>query len=285
MERNRKIQIYCLWAASLFLGIFGAVCLYFAVAGEYNDAMGYFNIGSLFAPAVYCCLGAGVIFGVTGYVLFRKYSAPDCALPSGIFTGVASYAAAALILFTTTFEITESLSVAGSRINAVEIASWVLGILTAASLICTALFAKKGVVKAWISLLSFAPALYCASQVLLLYFDQSVAVNSPIKVICQLSYLSAMLVFCSETGLSLGKGKILPRYIFTLCAAVTIFGTCSVAAVIVTLTGTPCAAFSGVGCAAKLGLFFYACARLAGAVGIEIGITKKPEKAEKTENN
>ena len=280
MERNEKLKIYCLWAASLILGVFGAVCLFIAIKGEYDNALGYFSADSVFSLAVYCCLAAGAVFGAAGYVFFKKHSAPDRALPGGAFVVIASCVSAALILFSTVYEVMLYAMDGAESVHAVVLASWVLGVLCALSLICTALFAKSGTVKAWISLLSFAPALYCASQVLILYFDQSVAVNSPIKIICQLSYIAVMLVFCTETGLSLGKGKIFARYIFSLCAAVTICGVCALAAAAVLVSGAPCNAFSGMGDVSKVGLFIYVCVRLVSAASVEATIEQKPEKTE-----
>ena len=87
MEKNKKIQIYCLFAASLFLGIFGAVCLYLGISsGEYNDAMGYFSTDSIFAPVTYICMIAGPLFDVVAWVLFGIVW--GCAVLATTFTAI-----------------------------------------------------------------------------------------------------------------------------------------------------------------------------------------------------
>ncbi len=270
MERNKKIQIYCLAAASVLIGVFGAVCLFLAVAGEYNDAMGYFNTDSLFAPVLYCCLCAGPLLGGVGWFLFRKHSAPDEALPCGISVKIASCLCAAIIFMVIAFEIYGFAGRPASAILKIEMISWVFAVLCSASLIVGGFLSKSGApVKPFVSLLSFAPALFCAVEVLLLYFDQSVAVNSPVKFICQLSYISYMLVFCAEAGLSLGRGKIYSRYLFALISAATVGGACSLAAVVLTVTGVPCASLSGAGSFVSLVMFVYCIVRLCNFSSIE----------------
>ena len=282
MEKNKKIQIYCLLAASFVIGMFGAVCLYLGITGEYNDAMGYFNTDSLFAPVVYCCLVGGPLLGVAGWIIFRDHRAPDKALPGGIVAIAVSCVSAAMILYSTVSDMMSYIHAVPGTLQGVTVITWILSFLAAASLLVSAFFAKGGeTVKPLVSLLAFTPVLYCTSEVLLLYFDQSIAVNSPIKFICQLAYLSYMLVFTAEAGLSLGKGNIFPRYIFTLCASVAIGGACSVAAALATATGAECVAIVGVDCVAKLGLFFYVCMRLVFVANIEAKEEKKPPKAVK----
>ncbi len=283
MERNKKIQIYCLFAASLFLGLFGAVCLYLGVLGEYNDAMGYFSADSIFAPVAYICMLAGPVFGIVGWVIFRKSEAVDKALPGSIFTKIASCISAALILYSVFCDITAKLNEAVVSFGAREILYIVMAVLAAASLV-VGIFSKKDAATApMASLLSFTPVIYCAISVLYLYFDQGVAVNSPAKLICQLTYLSFMLLFCAETGLSLGRGKIYSRYLFALCCAAAIGGAGAVSSLAVTLTGAPCAAFTGVDSFVKAGLFLYACTRFVDFAKIETAAEAEPEIEETVE--
>ena len=151
-----------------------------------------------------------------------------------------------------------------------------MAFLAAVSLIVTSFSKKDAATTPIVSLLSFAPVIYCAISVLYLYFDQAVAVNSPAKLICQLTYLSFMLVFCAETGLSLGRGNLYSRYLFALCCGVAIGGAGAVSALAVTLTGAPCAAFTGVDSFVKVGLFLYSCVRFANVIKIETSEIQEP---------
>ncbi|MBQ4066577.1 MAG: hypothetical protein IJD22_02915 [Clostridia bacterium] len=263
MDNNRKLQIYCLFAASLFMGIFGAVCLYMGLGSEYNDAMGHFNVGSLFAPVVYCCIAAGPILGIAGWVLFAKGSLPDRPLPRTVTSKAVSIIAAALVSLSSVLELSSNINgIPGSATTLAKISS-VLGLALAAYLIVSAFTGKDNAPRsALVSLLGFCAVIYCATKVLLLYFDQSVAVNSPLKLICQLNYLSYMLALTAQTGLTLGRGRLLPRYIFALCTAIAVGGTGAIAAVAVRFTNVQCSAFAGEESFAKIGLFIYMCVQL-----------------------
>lgn len=278
MEKSRRIQIYCLFLASLFLGLFGAVCLYLGIAGEYNDAMGYFNVGSIFAPVVYCTIVCGAVLGIVGWIVFRKHVAPDKALPQSAATRTASALAALCIFIVAGVGAYQALGNHEIPFRGVEVFSFVTAVFAAASLIADAFFAKGKKNDAWRSLLSFGTTLYCASRVLILYFDQTVAVNSPVKFICQLSYLSFMLVCTARTGLTLGRGHILPRYIFALCCAMTAGGACAVAALICTLAGTQCAAIVGIGCVDKIGLLLYCATNFLVATRIKPHVVERVSK-------
>jgi len=283
MEKNKKIQIYCLFGASLILGLFGAVCLFLGIRTEYNDAMGYFNTDSLFAPVLYLCMVAGPVFGLVGWVLNRKHEAPDKALPGGIATVIASIIAASLVLYRSFSELSAYFNAPPSAKDTKALILALLALLTAASLILSALSKKDKAVNPWVSLLSFFPVIYCACCVLFLYFDQTVAVNSPIKFISQLTYLAFMLVFCAEAGLSLGRGGIYPRYFFALCCAAAVGAAGAVGALMCNVTASPCAGFAGADSFVKAGFFIYACVRFVYFAGIEATVGEKEIKAKKTE--
>ena len=282
MKNNRKIQIYCLLGASLIIGLFGAVCLFLGILGEYNDAMGYFNVDSLFAPVVYCCLAAGPVLGAVGAVIFKDLKAPDKALPGGILSKAAYFLAAVSILVGIVSDVMGKVDPMGAiQLNSADMVSLFMGVISVTVLVMLGLKKGEENAKAVVSLMGFATVFYCVSKVLTLYFDQSVAVNSPIKFICQAAYLSYMLVFTAEVGLSLGKGEMYSKYIFALCTAVAVGGTCSMASALTTVSGASCASFTGIDAITKVGLFLYAAVRLYLVMGMDLTAIDKKEKAAK----
>lgn len=285
MEKNRKLQIYCLLAASLIIGLFGAACLFLGIFGEYNDALGYFNTNSLFAPVVYACLIAGPALGLFGAIISKSLKAPDSVLPGKMLSKVAYFLAAFSILIGTAADVAGKVTTIDSVIVTTDVFSWVMGVISVIALVINGLNTDGGKVKALVSLMDFATVFYCVSKVLSLYFDQSVAVNSPIKFICQAAYLSYMLVFTAEAGLSLGKGEMYSKYIFTLCTAIVVGGTCSAASVFATVTGVSCASFTGIDCVAKFGLFIYAILRLFLITKMNVTKIEKPAKEAKIKEN
>jgi len=283
MEKNKKLQIYCLLAATFIIGLIGAVCLHLGIANEYDDSMGHFAADSVFAPAMYFCLAAGPAFGIAAWILFRRNHASDRSLWSSLPARIASGAAAALVAVSVFLEINGATYTAAfiESAGGLITASRALGVLTAGSLLLNAFFSGKGPSKPLLSLLSFAPVLYCAVKILILYFDQSVAVNSPVKFICQLAYVSYMLVFTAQTGLSLGRGQIFARYLFTLCCGVCIGGAASVAFMCLNLAKVSCAAVSAFDFYGLFGMFLYSCVFFALAADVRIRFVPRQTKKNK----
>lgn len=285
MKNNRKIQIYCLLAASLIVGLFGAACLFLGIFGEYNNELGYFNTNSLFAPVVYACLVAGPVLGIMGAVVSKSLKAPDRVLPGRMLSKVAYFLAAVSVIIGTAADIAGKVSAVNMSVGIADAFSWAMGIVAVIALIINALNTDGGKVKAFVSFMDFAIVFFCVSKVLALYFDQSVAVNSPIKFICQAAYLSYMLVFTAEIGLSLGKGEMYSKYVFSLCTAIAVGGTCSVAAILATVTGVDCTSFTGIDCITKFGLFLYALLRLFLLVKMDVSKLEKTGKKAKKKDD
>lgn len=286
MNNNSKIKIYCLTLASVLMGLFGAVCLYLGVFSEYDGAMGHFSADSVFAPCVYLCIAAGAVLGAVGWVIFRKSASIDVSLPGGVLVKVSLCLAAASVLFVSAIDARAYFNAFAVQIPAIEIIGWVLSILAAVSFISQAFFCPEGEkTPAWVSLLSFFGPIYFAVRVLILYFDQTVAVNSPVKFICQLAYIAFMLVLTAECGMSLGRGQIYPRYIFTLCLAAAAGGACAVCAVVATLSGADVAPLTGSGCIDKIAVFIYCCVRIALCASVEVSEKKEKESGEDGEES
>lgn len=284
MERNRKIQIYCLFAASAFLGLFGAVCLYLGIFSEYDNAMGHFAVSSIFAPCAYLCFFAGPILGITGWIVFRGHCAMDeSPWRSGLMKAACGIAGAALLA-----SFILELNAAADKVRPVaqnallfHNASKIFAALAFLSFAINAFSSNKGPAKPFASLLSFAPVIYCALKVMLMYFDQTVAVNSPIKLICQLAFISYLLVFTAHTGLSLGRGQIFPRYLFTLCCAAAIGGSAGIASLFVNVLGVTCTAISKTDYICLMGFFVYSCCSFGVAADTRLEYRKKNKTTEK----
>ncbi|MBR6676748.1 MAG: hypothetical protein IKL24_05400 [Clostridia bacterium] len=278
MERNKKIQIYCLFAASAFLGLFGAVCLYLGIFSEYDDAMGHFAVSSVFAPCAYLCFFAGPLLGFVGWIVFRGHSSLDESPWASVITRVGCAVAAVCVLASFILDInaaSDALKPVSNTALPFYNVSRLFAMLSVVSFAVNALISKKAPAKPIASLLSFAPVIYCALKVMLMYFDQSIAVNSPVKLTCQLAFISYLLVFTAHTGLSLGRGQIFPRYLFTLCAAMAIGGSASIACLFVNLLGVTCAAISKTDYICLMGFLVYTCCSFGVAADTRLEYKKK----------
>ena len=270
MKKDKKALIYIFGAVALLLAVVGGICLYLALAGQFDNEMGHFEKGSVLAAVVYICMIVGAAVGVAPWVIYSDRAAEDMEYRGGIAYKIVSYLAAAAMLFDLYFEARNSLYTNAQKGNLFFTVSLIFEFFTVAYLLASPTLNKKGKrVSGIMSLFSFSPVIFCAFRVLYMYFDPSVAVNSPVKLFCQLSYIALMLVFCAETGLSLGRGNIYARYIFTLLTAITVCGTVSIGAAAAFVSGIEVSMLIGTDILLKLFLFLYCIVELIAVAGIE----------------
>ena len=223
--QNKKLFISAVLSAAL--GIIGALLLAFGGAYEFDAPFGYFQTGSLYSVCLYAVLALGVILGLYLWISERKTAAGARLLPSCGAVPVISAVCGAAVLLSTVYDFLDKAGRQPEQYAAVTYISWIFSIIAAISLFCTAFSGKKEPT-ALPCLLSFFPPLYFASLVLTDYFDRSVAVNSPVKVIIQITFIAFMLMLTAEAGINLGRAKVYPRYLFTLCAATVLGGAAGI---------------------------------------------------------
>ena len=280
MKKDVKSIIYIFGAVAMLLAVVGGVCLYLALSGQYDNAMGHFTKGSILATVVYVCIIAGPVVAVAPWIMYLKRSAADCEFRGGIAYKIVSYLAAAAMLFDLYMEAKDSLYGNAAKGNLFFTVSLIFEFITVAYLIAAPTLNKKGKkVSGIMSLFSFSPVIFCAFRVLYMYFDPTVAVNSPVKLFCQLSYITLMLVFCAETGLSLGRGQIYSRYIFTLLSAISVCGTVTIGAAAAFVSGIEVNMLIGTDILLKLFLFLYCVVELMSIASVET--TEKVKNSEK----
>ncbi len=223
MSKVKKLQLYCIAAAATVAAAAGAAFLYFGVYGEYNPALGYFSSDSVFAPALYICLSAGVAAGIVGWVLFSRSALPDRPLRQNAAVNIAiCVIAAAAVAADCIYDIGNTVGNISVKYAYMHYILWMLGAAAAVLMFLCAVPGRSN--DPVHSLGFFMMPLFLAAKVLVIYFDRSVAVNSPAKVLFQLSLVCLLLAYTAEAGVSLGRGAIFSRWIFTLCASVSVAG-------------------------------------------------------------
>ncbi len=229
------IAVLCLLLASA-----GAALLYLCGKNHFDAGLGYFNPGSGIVTALYGVLALGIIAGILIWLESKPNASAVRALPSSICTPAFSVLCGAAVLYFTVTDLLYVTATAADEYIIVTYISWVLAIPCAAWLLLSAGDSGAGreprVLQCF---LGFFPPLYFASLVLVDYFDRTVAVNSPVKVIFQITFISFMLMFTAEAGLSLGRGTIFPRYQFILCCAAVFGGTLGIGGLILYAVSCP----------------------------------------------
>lgn len=227
MKKNDKTFIYCMSIFTAALLLCAAACLAIGIITEYYPTMGHFAHNAIFAPISYIVMALGPCVGILAWVRFIKKSAPDKSLPKSLFTTTMQFVNVALILYFIVNDVIDTLSYTPtaaepSRMVVLDYVSWAFGLIAVVYLIFSAI--EKDSQKPYLSALSFALPLFYAVRVLVEYFDQTVAVNSEIKVLTELALVCLLIFTTAETGLSLGRSTIFPRYMFSVVCAVAVAG-------------------------------------------------------------
>lgn len=239
MVKNKKTILAYLLCGAVLVALLGAFCMFLAIVGDYSPELGYFDKGSIKAGVLYAVLVVGVILAAVSWFLFRKSVSDTSDTPTPVYTKIISIALIITLLWQTG---TDLLRIPYDNPLlphwSLILVSDLLALLFIVYLICDN--APKKIRKGSLSAcLGFFPPIYVATRLFIIYLDLTVAANSPVKILQQLMYISFMLFLTGAVGLSLRRGSIFPRYVFSLICTVAIGGTVSVSALLGLVTGTP----------------------------------------------
>ena len=284
MKRTKINQIYILCAFCAALALFGAFCLYFGVKSEYNPALGYFDKGSVFAAAVYLSLALGAAAGIVSWVLFARLKCADKPIPQkNVLTVISCVLISAGIAADCIEDAVEFFGAVSVKYSYMHYIMWILGAAAAVLMLVCAVPGKSN--NPVHSLGYFAAPLFLASKILIIYFDRSVAVNSPAKMISQFSLICFMLMFTAETGISLGRGNIFPRWLGTLCISTAVGGVGGIGSLALCLAGLNFPGITLCDAAMMTAFALYAFLRLISVPAMEVLPCKKSDgKAGKTQS-
>lgn len=221
MKATNKSLLY-ISVISIVLAVLGSVLLFLGGANDFDADFGYFKTGSVYAAALYAVLAAGAVAGIIAWIINRKAFPESRALPRTAAMPVFAVVCGAAVAATSVSDAVSYMNSAPDTLAVIRFISWAFAVPATISVFLFGIGGKKEP-NALSCLLGFFTPLYFASKVLADYFDRTTAVNSPVKILCQITFLAFMLLFTAEEGLSLGRKNIYPRYLFTLCAA-TVLG-------------------------------------------------------------
>lgn len=238
MDRN-KTKIYCLFAVSIILMLFGAVSYFISFTKDFDADIGHFAAGSVFAPIMYVCMAAGALCGVAAWILFARRGTGDHITVGEPVSHIAVCAVCTVAIFADAIaDLVEYLrngyTTAGAP-AAIHYLFWVLGLVSGACMLVCALPKSYSIAER--ALAGFAAPLFLADKIMIQYFDTRIAVNSPAKLGPQVALICIMLALTAEVGLNVQRKHIFPRWLFTLCATVAVSGTVGIGMLAVIASG------------------------------------------------
>lgn len=285
MKRNKTLTVYILGAFCAVAALFGALCIYLGAKTEYNPALGYFERDSVFAPALYVTLALCAAAAIAAWVLFARTKAADKPIPQKRNLTVVSFGLIGIVIAADFIEdIVYYFGTVTVKYAYMHYFMWILGAVAAAFMVICAVSGKSNDPKHSIGY--FTVPLFLAAKILIVYFDRSVAVNSPVKMLIHVSLICFMLMFTAEAGISLGRGNIFPRWIFTLVISLSIGGACGIGALAVNITGINFPGITVCDAAMITAFALYAALRLLCVNAMETEeCVKKADTAEKTDSD
>ncbi len=216
--KNKNKLIYGLGIASAALGVLGFLFLLIAVLKEYDVSIGHFAKGAVLAPIAYGICIVGVIAAVFAGFVTKDFKIMH-GKNAGVFLSFTSALSAILMIASVILTYVEYTS-NGYSLTTINYLSVLFGIMGAAALI---LFLFYGAYRTQASqLLSYAIPVYFIFETLVQYFDKTTAINSPLKILSQLAFVSYAVMTTFDCGLYIGKKNILPKYIFACMASITL---------------------------------------------------------------
>ncbi len=272
---SRKMLVPVMAIVSVCLAALGFALILLAALTEYDVSIGHFANKAVFAPSAYAVCTIGVIAAVVCAFLC-KGNRLSHGKNAGVFLSFASALSAILMLASVVLTFVEKVSheaVPGAAVNlgTVHYLSMLFGVLGSAALV---LFVFYGSYRTRASqMLSFCIPVYFIFETLIQYFDKTTAINSPLKVLVQLTFISYAVFTTFDAGVYIGREKILPRYVFSCMAAVVIGGSVSLAALVCQFVKAQCFSLSVVESCMACAFFLLAAAKLH-----HIAFSIKPEK-------
>lgn len=234
-----KTKIYCLFAVSLMLALFGAVSFFLCFTGEFDADIGHFERDSVFSPVMYACIAIGAVCGIAAWGLFFRCEVGESStVGNALMHTVIGILCAAAIFAVTAVDLVsfyQNPPAWDGVPAAMHGILWVVGLLSGIGMAIFSL--PKYFSPSVRALAGFAAPLFLAAKVMILYFNKIVAVNSPAKLFPQLAVICFMLVLTAEVGINVGRGYILPRWIFMLCVSTAVGGAVGIGMLIVFVSG------------------------------------------------
>lgn len=228
--------IFCIAVICTALVLAGAALLFICTDAGFDADLGYFNADNVYVYVLYAVLAAGVVAGIVLWIAERKQVPVNRALPGSAVVSVMAVLCGIGMIASSVPGFAAKFGTAPEEYDVISYVSYGLSVLAAVSLFITAARGRKEAT-APVCVMAFFPALFFASKVLVEYFDRDVAVNSPVKILTQIVFISFMLMFTAEAGLILGRGQIYSRYLFVLSASAVLGGAAGLGALILAGVG------------------------------------------------
>ena len=211
---KKKLHLFAFLAIVLFALILTVSRTVLALVA-YDPALGHFESG-FFADYGFPLLSVIGVLAALFFVIMTRESTPAVSLETKPLTMLAS-AFVAIAAFAWLLD--TAFALIGKTVTTAETILLVLSLLSSVGLLAYAAVVALSLPSFSLTVgTGMASMLFCIFYAMLAYFNNAFTLNSPIKVLDQVAFVSFLLFFMAETRLRLGK-KGAPFYLFTAITA------------------------------------------------------------------
>ncbi len=235
-DKKRKL-VLIFGIITVIIAAIGCAMLVLAVNNEFEADIGHFAADAKYAPFAMALMALGVPLGIALPVAVGKAKIKH-GRSAGMLLCFISVFTAALLLAASIFTIFDDSVKVDRGYSFLPYVSMLLGVAGAIAMLTFAVSGSYRTIFA--QAISFAIPLYFIIRVLILYFDQEAAINSSVKIMTQIAFISFALFFTFDSGLYVGKDKILRRYLFGSVVALTVGAPVAVASLVTMFTHPGC---------------------------------------------
>lgn len=214
MKAKTKFIYVIAATASLLLSVIGGICLTIAFQTQFNATIQHFDRGAVLPTVAYVFIGAAylpaIVCAVMAALKDKSSFYKNDSTPVSVFC---KFLCALMFLVSFGFAFANPLGITDK--STVELLTWFSLLFSGAALFAGAFTKLKPSSNAATSIF---PIVWGIVSMLVAYFDDTIALNSPLKSIRIIAYATALLFFLGEARLANEKRSVSTYTLFSLAS-------------------------------------------------------------------
>lgn len=272
--KDNKKKIYLsLVGAALILAAAAGIFLSLAFIGQYDRTIDHFDAGSPLLIASLCLVAAAFVPVIVLTSMFYKKVSFNCILPQPV---PMIFICALCGFMQLTFAVMRLIDMfTYGSFAPLDMARCIVAIPTCAYFFLATSPSLRG--KPVMTLAGFMPVVYFILSLMNIYFSNDLALNSPQKILAQVTFVSLALFFTAECRFCIDRVS-LPKYLLFGASTAITLTLVWMPQIIQTASGNVVCEFSLLGTALCCSYTLYAAARILCAASILTPYVEPPKK-------
>ncbi len=232
IERQKKTFILLSAAASV-ISLIGAIFMYLAFAYQFDNKIQHFDSGSIYFIISTSAIIISLILALISAICIRKKISISSPLPS---PSISIFSSALTGFMFVAYGIMSLIDLSKPYDSKFEIILPIFAIISGVYFILSASSIDKK--SNAYAVCGIFPVIFSAASLMSVYFDRSMELNNPNKIMLQVMYISFMLFFVAECKFALDR-QTPEKYLFFSVSSVITTSLVFVPRLILILTANP----------------------------------------------